>query len=200
MKGGMPEEVAKRLQASLGECGQANPGPDRPVTDSSGDWKGGPGLHGRCSKGRGWRLDPKTAEAEWCWGTGKMLRTRTGQVQVWGLHWRCTEDCGEDRGDQPEVRGSSGELTEVRPVVEAASEASLDGNSNLEVGSGKNPGWCVRGNAARGCAECQGSPATSLPQQRPPGWALESGERYSDESQWARSWVGALEQDLDMMK
>ncbi|KAI6008902.1 hypothetical protein F5J12DRAFT_782310 [Pisolithus orientalis] len=50
-------------------------------------------------------------------------------------------DCGEDQGDQPGVRGSSGELTEVSLVVEASSGASLEGNSDLEVGSGMNWGW-----------------------------------------------------------
>ncbi|KAI6010665.1 hypothetical protein F5J12DRAFT_781683 [Pisolithus orientalis] len=46
---------------------------------------------------------------------------------------------GMTEGDQPGVRGSSGELTEVSLVVEASSGASPEGNSNLEVGSGMNP-------------------------------------------------------------
>ncbi|KAI6141223.1 hypothetical protein BKA82DRAFT_4018835 [Pisolithus tinctorius] len=56
-----------------------------------------------------------------------------------------TVELDRDSWARPGVRGSSGELTEVRPVVEASSEASPDGNSDLEVGSGKNP-------------ECQGVP------------------------------------------
>ncbi|KAI6034899.1 hypothetical protein F5J12DRAFT_778526 [Pisolithus orientalis] len=66
------------------------------------------------------------------------------------------KDCGEDQGDQPGVRGSSGELTEVSPVVEASSEASLEGNSDLEVGSGMNPGWCAGGNVTWGVQSAEG--------------------------------------------
>ncbi|KAI6150946.1 hypothetical protein BKA82DRAFT_4013558 [Pisolithus tinctorius] len=134
--------------------------PDRPVTDSLETRKGAPGLQGRCSKGQGWRPDPKTAEAECQWGNKEGVEDRDWPSLGLGaapeVHRGPETNIGESGGQMSDetpvfstveldedswarvlgqLRDSLGELTEVSPVVEAGSGASPEGNSDLEVGS-----------------------------------------------------------------
>ncbi|KAI6010672.1 hypothetical protein F5J12DRAFT_781688 [Pisolithus orientalis] len=102
-------------------------GPDRPVTDSL---ETGKGVQGSKAEGRDWTQKLLKPSAN-----GEQGSTVEPDLDSWD------RDCGEDWGDQPGVRGSLGELTEVSPVVEASSGASPEGNFDLEVGSSMSPGW-----------------------------------------------------------
>ncbi|KAI5984550.1 hypothetical protein F5J12DRAFT_787560 [Pisolithus orientalis] len=101
---------------------------------------------------------------------------------------------------EPEVRGSSGGLTEVSPVVEASSGASPEGNSDLEVGSGVNPGWCARSNATQGVQSAEGHwlPLCFSRDLQVGLWSQMRGSPMGPNGQGHG--VGALEQDLDMMQ
>ncbi|KAI5994245.1 hypothetical protein F5J12DRAFT_785809 [Pisolithus orientalis] len=99
---------------------------DRLVTDSPGTGKGVQGSKAGVAKAEG---------ADW---TKKPLKLSANGEQGRGLKTDIRESGGQDRGDQPGVRGGLREPTEVSLVVEAGSGSSPEGNSDLEVGSGMN--------------------------------------------------------------